>query len=55
MTELQRQRHHVDSILHFVEAVQHSPTLPKSVIGRSWHRCLTDYGLDPSQPRPAAS
>jgi transcriptional regulator of acetoin/glycerol metabolism len=53
MTELQRQRHHLDSILHFMEASKHSTTPPSSVIGRSWQRCLTDYGLDPSQPRPA--
>jgi sigma-54 dependent transcriptional regulator, acetoin dehydrogenase operon transcriptional activator AcoR len=49
-----QRRHHVDSILQFVENAGHSSGFPAdNLIGRSWHRCLTDYGLDPTRPRPA--
>ena len=49
------QRRHIDSILsyggHQSTTISYAPT--HELIGRSWQRCLTEYGLDPSQPRPA--
>ncbi|MBU2965607.1 sigma-54-dependent Fis family transcriptional regulator [Amphritea sp. 2_MG-2023] len=49
------QRRHIDTILsyggHQTTNKSYSPT--HELIGRSWQRCLTEYGLDPSQPRPA--
>ena len=45
---------HIETILNYGRhpTSANSP-LPPELIGRSWQRCLHDYGLDPSQPRPA--
>jgi len=49
------QREHIDSVLRYAERsgkpLPQAPNTP--VIGRSWHRCITEYGLDPTRPRPA--
>lgn len=54
MTMQRAQRRHIDAILSFAD--DHSSTvLPQGseLIGRSWKRCIKEYGLDPSQPRSA--
>lgn len=49
------QREHIDAVLQYAEGtgrpVTQAPNTP--VIGRSWQRCITEYGLDPTRPRPA--
>ena len=47
-------RRHIETILRYAEDTP-VPTLaqPDDVIGRSWKRCLSEYGLDPCRPRPA--
>jgi transcriptional regulator of acetoin/glycerol metabolism len=55
MHNTSQQRRHINTILSYGG----QQTLPKSyspsheIIGRSWQRCLNEYGLDPSQPRQA--
>lgn len=55
MKSASAQRRHIDTILNFadqsVAIKRYSPT--HELIGRSWRRCLNEYGLDPSRPRPA--
>lgn len=49
------QREHIDSVLRYAEGahkpLSQEPNTP--VIGRSWQRCIAEYGLDPTRPRPA--
>ncbi|QEW05555.1 sigma-54-dependent Fis family transcriptional regulator [Nitrincola iocasae] len=49
------QRRHIDTILsyggHQSAPRRYAPI--HELIGRSWKRCLSEYGLDPCQPRPA--
>ncbi len=49
------QREHIDSVLRYAEGTRKPlAQVPNSpVIGRSWQRCIAEYGLDPTQPRPA--
>ena len=49
------QREHIDSILLYAEGRQTQlPQTPHSpVVGRSWQRCITEHGLDPTRPRAA--
>ncbi|WP_417517363.1 sigma-54-dependent Fis family transcriptional regulator [Marinobacter sp.] len=50
----QAQRRHIDAILSYADNHPASVFSPESeLIGRSWKRCINDYGLDPSQPRRA--
>ncbi|WP_417560128.1 sigma-54-dependent Fis family transcriptional regulator [Marinomonas sp.] len=54
MNNTSQQRRHIDAILSYngrLALGKHYS--PHEVIGRSWQRCLSEYGLDPSQPRPA--
>lgn len=53
MNTQQAQRRHIDAILRYAD--DGSPPEPpgSELIGRSWTRCLRDYGLDPSRPRSA--
>ncbi|SEO90469.1 sigma-54-dependent Fis family transcriptional regulator [Aquisalimonas asiatica] len=49
------QREHIDAVLKYAEG-RGSPVAqaPNTlVIGQSWQRCITEYGLDPTRPRPA--
>ncbi|MGM0616256.1 MAG: sigma-54-dependent Fis family transcriptional regulator [Pseudomonadota bacterium] len=46
------QRQHIEHIFQLGEGLpQHAPEQP--TIRRSWLRCLNEYHLDPTQPRPA--
>ncbi|MEX0603752.1 MAG: sigma-54-dependent Fis family transcriptional regulator [Marinobacter sp.] len=47
------QRQHIEAILQYVESDSTLAFPGQALIGRSWKRCLNDYGLDPSQPREA--
>lgn len=47
------QHHHIDAILSYAEDDLRTGTLPGELIGRSWKRCIQQYGLDPSRPRSA--
>ncbi len=54
MTTQLAQRRHIDAILSYAEdapSVDESPGT--ELIGRSWKRCIQEYGLDPSRPRSA--
>jgi len=54
MTTQLAQRRHIDAVLNFAEddsSVDASPGT--ELIGRSWKRCIQEYGLDPSRPRSA--
>jgi transcriptional regulator of acetoin/glycerol metabolism len=54
MTTPLAQRRHIDAILSYTDDSS-SVNLPPGaeLIGRSWKRCIKEYGLDPSQPRSA--
>ncbi|WP_372741906.1 sigma-54-dependent Fis family transcriptional regulator, partial [Neptunomonas sp.] len=55
MKSASAQRRHIDTILNFADqplAIKRYPPTHE-LIGRSWQRCLNEYGLDPRQPRPA--
>ena len=54
MTHQLAQSRHIHSILNFA-AKGSCPALTPSaeLIGRSWKRCIEDYGMDPSRPRSA--
>ncbi|KPQ00048.1 sigma-54-dependent Fis family transcriptional regulator [Marinobacter sp. HL-58] len=54
MTMQLAKRRHIDAVLSFTDD-HSSSTLPpgSELIGRSWKRCINEYGLDPSQPRSA--
>jgi transcriptional regulator of acetoin/glycerol metabolism len=49
------QRRHIDTVLSYggYQAANKSYSPTHELIGRSWQRCLSEYGLDPSRPRPA--
>ncbi len=49
------QRRHIDTVLSYggYQAAKKSYYPTHELIGRSWQRCLTEYGLDPCSPRPA--
>lgn len=54
MTKQLAQSRHIDAILSYTDnssSVHLSPGA--ELIGRSWKRCIEEYGLDPSQPRSA--
>lgn len=55
MNNTSQQRRHINTILSYggyqARAKSYSPS--HEIIGRSWARCLNEYGLDPSQPRQA--
>ncbi|MGF2733668.1 sigma-54-dependent Fis family transcriptional regulator [Marinobacter sp. DUT-1] len=54
MTTQLAQRRHIDAVLNYAEddsSVDASPGT--ELIGRSWKRCIQEYGLDPSRPRSA--
>ncbi|MGM0834012.1 MAG: sigma-54-dependent Fis family transcriptional regulator [Pseudomonadota bacterium] len=53
-TQLQsEQRRHIEHIFQLGEGLD-APCLPaQATIRRSWLRCLNDYQLDPTHPRPA--
>ncbi|MBJ7555550.1 sigma-54-dependent Fis family transcriptional regulator [Marinomonas spartinae] len=54
MTNTSQQRRHIDTILRYDgRRALDKHYFPHELIGRSWQRCLSEYGLDPSQPRPA--
>ncbi|SIS69514.1 sigma-54-dependent Fis family transcriptional regulator [Neptunomonas antarctica] len=55
MHSASQQRRHINTILSYGghQAMSKSYSPSHDIIGRSWQRCLTEYGLDPSQPRPA--
>ena len=54
MTMQQAQRRHIDTILSYTDEGVCAALSPESeLIGRSWKRCIDEYGLDPSQPRRA--
>ncbi|HBK35468.1 MAG TPA: sigma-54-dependent Fis family transcriptional regulator, partial [Halomonas sp.] len=47
------QRQHIEHIFQLGEGLD-APQLPaQATIRRSWLRCLNEYQLDPTQPRPA--
>lgn len=54
MTMRSAKRRHIDAVLSFADD-QSSSALPagSELIGRSWKRCIDEYGLDPSRPRSA--
>lgn len=55
MNNTSQQRRHINTVLSYggyqARAKSYSPS--HEIIGRSWQRCLNEYGLDPSQPRQA--
>ncbi len=55
MSLRREQREHIDAVLRYADGAPGPATqLPHSaLIGRSWQRCIVEYGLDPTQPRPA--
>ncbi|MCL7943737.1 sigma-54-dependent Fis family transcriptional regulator [Marinobacter sp. ATCH36] len=54
MTMQLAKRRHIDAVLSFTDDRSSSVLPPGSeLIGRSWKRCIDEYGLDPSQPRSA--
>tara|TARA_R110000822_G_scaffold44726_9_gene119937 strand:- start:592 stop:2553 length:1962 start_codon:yes stop_codon:yes gene_type:complete len=54
MTTQLAQRRHIDAILSYADNNASANLSPESeLIGRSWKRCINEYGLDPSQPRSA--
>lgn len=46
------QRHHIDTLLCLGKTPQGTTINQRDVIMRSWQRCLHEYQLDPSKPRP---
>ncbi|MGO1500125.1 MAG: sigma-54-dependent Fis family transcriptional regulator [Marinobacter sp.] len=54
MTVQQARRRHIDAIISYADDDSGSTSSPESeLIGRSWKRCIDEYGLDPSRPRSA--
>lgn len=49
------QREHISSVLGYTDGTgKPLAQVPNSpLIGRSWQRCIIEYGLDPTQPRSA--
>ncbi|WP_303287075.1 sigma-54-dependent Fis family transcriptional regulator [Marinobacter sp. SS8-8] len=53
-TQQLAQRHHIDTVLSYAEGDRSKQASPATeLIGRSWKRCIKEYGLDPSRPRSA--
>lgn len=48
----QARQRHIDTVLNLARSQGVAGTAPP-LIGRSWQRCMDDYGLDPSRPRQA--
>ena len=48
----QARQRHIDTVLNLARSQRAAGTAPP-LIGRSWQRCMDDYGLDPSRPRQA--
>ncbi|WP_425562348.1 sigma-54-dependent Fis family transcriptional regulator [Marinobacter xestospongiae] len=48
----QARQRHIDTVLNLARSQGAAGTAP-ALIGRSWQRCMDDYGLDPSRPRQA--
>lgn len=46
------QRHHIDTLLCLGKTPQGTTINQRDIIMRSWQRCLHEYQLDPSKPRP---
>ncbi|WP_240349146.1 sigma-54-dependent Fis family transcriptional regulator [Halomonas binhaiensis] len=46
------QRHHIDTLLCLGKTLQGATINQRDIIMRSWQRCLHEYQLDPSKPRP---
>jgi transcriptional regulator of acetoin/glycerol metabolism len=55
MHSTSQQRRHINTILSYGghQGISKSYSPSHDIIGRSWQRCLNEYGLDPSQPRQA--
>ncbi|CUB04545.1 sigma-54-dependent Fis family transcriptional regulator [Marinomonas fungiae] len=54
MSDISQQRRHIETILSYGgHPVKGNSAFPPELIGRSWQRCVNEYGLDPSRPRPA--
>lgn len=54
MSNMSQQRRHIETILRYDgHRLNGKSALPPELIGRSWQRCINEYGLDPSRPRPA--
>jgi transcriptional regulator of acetoin/glycerol metabolism len=55
MHSTSQQRRHINTILTYGghQAIRKSYSPSHEIIGRSWQRCLHEYGLDPSEPRQA--
>ena len=55
MNNTSQQRRHINTILSYggYQTTTKSYSPSHEIIGRSWARCLNEYGLDPSQPRQA--
>lgn len=53
MITQQAQRRHIDAILTYADNGSPSEPPGSELIGRSWKRCIEEYGLDPSRPRSA--
>lgn len=53
MNNMSQQRRHIETILSYGGHQAIGNSTPPELIGRSWQRCLNEYGLDPSRPRPA--
>ncbi len=50
--QLSDHHHHTRQLLAFARNTQGQPQAP-DLIGRSWWRCLQDYGLEPGRQQPA--
>lgn len=53
MITQQAQRRHIDAILSYADKGTSEQAPGSELIGRSWKRCIDEYGLDPSRPRSA--
>ena len=53
MSSMSQQRRHIETILSYGGHQAIGNSTPPELIGRSWQRCINEYGLDPSRPRPA--
>ena len=47
-------RQHIETVLRYADSNDRTISQqPADLIGRSWKRCISEYGMDPSRPRPA--
>ncbi|MDN6319363.1 MAG: sigma-54-dependent Fis family transcriptional regulator [Marinobacter sp.] len=51
MTIQMVQRQHINTILNYADDKTDTALSPETLIGRSWKRCIEEFGLDPSRPR----